>query len=150
MPFKVCPFCDESQSYRFVTESEHMRLIYPKNPAIPFHILVVPKKHIETLDELPEAYFVEFARLLKELVGHVHKQLGKDYLGYNLLSNNGSEAVNQRVKHTHLHVFLRSRQDGIDPITDHAHQDPQDFTPKQREDLQIIKTWYTQSGQNQA
>ena len=72
------------------------------NPEAPVHILIIPKRHIKSVDELEETD--------KELVGHIFlvaKKLAKEHKlenGYRLVSNIGEEG-GQSVKHLHFHLL---------------------------------------------
>lgn len=73
------------------------------NPAAPTHILIVPKKHIDSVNELS----VED----EPLIGHlflIAKQLaaqeGNAEPGYRLVINTGAES-GQTVNHVHLHLL---------------------------------------------
>lgn len=72
------------------------------NPEAPIHILIIPKRHIKSVDELEETD--------KELVGHIFlvaKKLAKENKlenGYRLVSNIGEEG-GQSVKHLHFHLL---------------------------------------------
>ena len=72
------------------------------NPEAPVHILIIPKRHIKSVDELEETD--------KELVGHIFvvaKKLAKENKlenGYRLVSNIGEEG-GQSVKHLHFHLL---------------------------------------------
>ena len=73
------------------------------NPAAPTHILIVPKKHIDSVNELS----VED----EPLIGHlflIAKQLaaqeGIAEPGYRLVINTGAES-GQTVNHVHLHLL---------------------------------------------
>lgn len=72
------------------------------NPEAPVHILIIPKRHIKSVDELKETD--------KELVGHIFlvaKKLAKENKlenGYRLVSNIGEEG-GQSVKHLHFHLL---------------------------------------------
>ena len=72
------------------------------NPEAPVHILIIPKRHIKSVDELEETD--------KELVGHIFlvaKKLAKENKlenGYRLVSNIGEEG-GQSVKHIHFHLL---------------------------------------------
>lgn len=72
------------------------------NPEAPVHILIIPKRHIKSVDELEETD--------KELVGHIFlvaKKLAKKNKlenGYRLVSNIGEEG-GQSVKHLHFHLL---------------------------------------------
>ncbi len=73
------------------------------NPKAPIHILIVPKKHIETIDDLSDAD--------QELVGYmilVAKKLARKLKisdsGYRLVFNVKNHA-GQIVDHIHLHIL---------------------------------------------
>lgn len=72
------------------------------NPEAPVHILIIPKRHIKSVDELEETD--------KELVGRIFlvaKKLAKENKlenGYRLVSNIGEEG-GQSVKHLHFHLL---------------------------------------------
>ena len=73
------------------------------NPAAPTHILIVPNKHIESVDTLEQAdeplmgYLFRVARQLAETEG-INKT------GYRLISNVGPDG-GQTVFHLHLHLI---------------------------------------------
>lgn len=73
------------------------------NPAAPSHALVVPRKHIATLDDANEAD----TALLGQLVWTaraVAGQMGLSQSGYRLVMNTHAGA-GQSVFHIHLHVL---------------------------------------------
>jgi histidine triad (HIT) family protein len=69
----------------------------------PVHVLVMPKQHVASLEEvtqLPESV----ARRLLEVSSVVAQKLGVGHSGYAVRINNGSDA-GQEVFHLHLHVL---------------------------------------------
>jgi histidine triad (HIT) family protein len=70
------------------------------HPTAPVHILVVPKRHIENLDQLDEP---ELAAQLLLAVREVAHQAGVKG-GWKLKVNNGA-AVGQTVPHLHFHIL---------------------------------------------
>lgn len=73
------------------------------NGRAPVHVLVVPKQHVGSLDEvgcLPEGV----AGRLLAVAGEVAGRLGVDESGYAVRINNGPDA-GQEVPHLHLHVL---------------------------------------------
>ncbi len=73
------------------------------NPQAPTHILIVPRKHIASLDELA----AEDGRLIGEmfiLAAKLARQEKVDQTGYRLVLNNGRGA-GQSVFHLHLHLI---------------------------------------------
>ena len=72
------------------------------NPQAPTHILVVPKKHIVSVDAIDEATDAELAACLRavRLIAKQEK-LGN---GYRVVSNCGPDAC-QSVPHLHFHIL---------------------------------------------
>jgi len=79
-------------------------------PAAEGHILVCPKQHYETLDQIPlslsQPLFEAFLRISKA----VTKLPGVK--GYNLLQNN-HPAAGQVVPHAHFHIVPRKEDDHL-------------------------------------
>jgi histidine triad (HIT) family protein len=73
------------------------------NPQAPVHILVIPKRHIETLNELPDDE-PQLASALLQAARHVAAQEGLSERGYRTVINCGSDA-GQAVYHLHLHIL---------------------------------------------
>ncbi len=73
------------------------------NPGAPSHILIIPKKHISSLNEVTNKDSEIIAHIFivaKELV----KKLGIDETGYRIVSNCGEEG-GQTVPHIHFHIL---------------------------------------------
>lgn len=73
------------------------------NPKAPTHILIVPKKHIPTINDLSE----EDAQLISKMI-YTAKSLAQDknidQSGYRLIFN-VRENAGQEVNHIHLHLI---------------------------------------------
>ena len=85
-----------------VYEDDKILCFHDIDPQAPVHVLIVPKKHIASLDELQE----EDAELISYLmlkVKDIAAQLGLAD-GYRVVINNGEDAL-QTVKHLHLHIL---------------------------------------------
>jgi diadenosine tetraphosphate (Ap4A) HIT family hydrolase len=141
-PSKPCPFCDPAQAYRYIVEGNNFRVMYPKNPEGAYHVLITPKQHIATIDDIPSGYFEELGQTIKLLSKTAKQHLGEKYAGFNILSNNGGPLVNQQVMHCHVHVFLRTSDDKPLRLSDH-HQPIHDFTPTELEHLAELQSWFT-------
>jgi histidine triad (HIT) family protein len=79
-------------------------VVFPDiNPAAPIHLLVVPFKHIPSLNQLTAAD----APLVGKMVAaatKIAKDKGLAEKGYRLIINNGADA-GQVVQHLHLHIL---------------------------------------------
>lgn len=85
-----------------VYEDENIIAFHDIAPQAPVHILIVPKKRVERLQELTEKDF----SILSDVV-QVAQELAKKFdilEGYRLLTNNGALA-GQTVFHLHFHLL---------------------------------------------
>jgi len=74
------------------------------------HVLLIPKTHAETLDELSSEQAGRMLRSLPALVKAVKAATGCQ--GVNVLQNNG-RAAHQEVMHVHFHVIPRNEGDAF-------------------------------------
>lgn len=77
-------------------------------PDTPGHTLIVPKKHYECLDDIPEDVLNHIMNVSKILKKKIEQKLDCD--GFTLIQNNG---VVQQIKHFHLHLkpFYTNKKD---------------------------------------
>ena len=73
------------------------------------HVLVLPKLHFETLDELPPSLFNPLMSAVVRMTRAVRRCFAPD--GINVWQSNGIGAA-QEVRHIHFHVFPRKVGDG--------------------------------------
>lgn len=89
-----------------VYEDDQLICFHDADPQAPVHVLIIPKKHIPSLDEVTEED--------KELLGTIMlkvKDLAKDLgleNGYRLVSNCGEDGF-QTVQHLHFHLLGRRK-----------------------------------------
>lgn len=97
-----CIFCkiiNGDFNTEFVYENEYVAVFNDINPKAPVHLLVVPKVHVASLNEL------EDKALMGELLSAVKETTKKIGLkSYKTLINTGKEA-GQEVFHLHLHIL---------------------------------------------
>ncbi len=97
-----CIFCKIANGEipsQFVYESDNVVVFNDINPQAPVHMLVVPKVHVESLNEL------EDKNLMAELFKAVKKSTKKlNIKDYRTVINTGKEA-GQEVFHLHIHVM---------------------------------------------
>jgi len=72
-------------------------------PVAPLHVLIIPKKHISTINDL-ETSDAETMGNLFLAAKTIAKQEGYDEAGYRTVMNCG-EAAGQTVFHVHLHLL---------------------------------------------
>ena len=73
------------------------------NPVAPIHILVIPKKHIETLVHLKEED-EKIVGKIYTIINKIAKQEGIDETGFRVIVNCGEDG-GQEVKHLHFHLL---------------------------------------------
>lgn len=86
-----------------IYESENVLAFRDINPVAPEHILIIPKKHIENIEDISVEDSSELAELFfaaREI--SMEKTLHDK--GYRLILNNG-KAAGQEVFHIHLHLI---------------------------------------------
>jgi histidine triad (HIT) family protein len=99
-----CVFCKiirKEIPSNVVYEDDYAIAFYDIHPAAPTHVLIVPKTHIETVEEIPAGDYMVSA--LTERAIHVAKLLNIRE-GYRLVINNGDNG-GQTVYHLHLHLL---------------------------------------------
>jgi histidine triad (HIT) family protein len=73
------------------------------NPAMPTHVLVIPREHIESADTIQAEHAAVLAEMF-DTAQRVAQSEGVAGNGYRLVFNVGRDALNS-VPHLHLHVF---------------------------------------------
>ncbi len=84
-----------------VYEDEKVLAFKDINPKAPVHILVIPKAHAATLNDLKDN---ELAGFLLQAVAKIAKQEGIAESGYRTIINCNSDG-GQEVYHLHLHLL---------------------------------------------
>ena len=89
-----------------VYEDDKIMVFHDVDPQAPVHVLIIPKKHIDSLDTVQE----EDADLLAYImlkVKDIAAELGLEN-GYRLVNNCGEDGL-QTVKHLHFHLLGKRR-----------------------------------------
>ena len=101
-----CIFCKiikREVEAKIVYEDDDILCFTDINPQAPFHGLIIPKKHIPTINDAKE----QEAELLGKLLlaaAKVAKQEGFDVSGYRAVFNTNKDA-GQVVWHIHMHLL---------------------------------------------
>ena len=75
-------------------------------PQAPVHFLIVPKKHMESLDDTTDEDAALLAHIMLK-IKDIAKELGLEN-GYRVVINTGEDGM-QSVKHLHVHVLGKRR-----------------------------------------
>jgi histidine triad (HIT) family protein len=100
-----CIFCSIANGKipaRKVLENEDVIAFHDLNPAAPTHVLVIPRKHVATLDDATESDSVLLGKMLLG-ASEVAQSAGLA-TGYRVVMNVQAGA-GQSVFHIHLHVL---------------------------------------------
>jgi histidine triad (HIT) family protein len=106
-----CVFCDiiaHTLPASIVFEDEHSVAFLDSYPLFPGHVLLCPRRHYETLVDLPERLngtMLTNTQLLARAV-----EAAVDAEGTFIAVNNH---VSQTVPHLHIHIVPRRRRDGL-------------------------------------
>ncbi|HOK35495.1 MAG TPA: HIT domain-containing protein [Candidatus Pacearchaeota archaeon] len=100
-----CLFCNIANGKtdtEILFENENVSVFKDINPKAPIHLLIVPKKHIESLDDIKEEDWEIFLDLFKTARLMAQEYNTQD--GYRLHFNLGKKA-GQEIDHLHLHLL---------------------------------------------
>lgn len=116
---------------QLVYENEMMYVVYPMKPRVFGHLMIVPKRHVKLYSDISNEEAIAFKDTMHYILSRFTES--KQAIGFNLLSNNGSEEVDQHVSHVHMHMFVRFLSD-INPFKVLSKQIPrEELTPEEWE-----------------
>lgn len=85
-----------------VYENDYVYAFRDIQPQAPVHVLIVPKEHISSIDEVTPANS-DIVRHVAEAIPEVAKTLGLEN-GYRVITNVGENGC-QSVRHLHFHLL---------------------------------------------
>lgn len=100
-----CIFCmiaNKQIPSQCLYEDDKVMAFKDVNPQAPVHVLVIPKEHYVSVDDINEENSGIVARCF-EVIAKLAKELGVQG-GYRVISNCG-ESAGQTVKHLHFHIL---------------------------------------------
>jgi histidine triad (HIT) family protein len=106
-----CPFCAIARGAQpdyVVAQDEHTVTFLDHRPLFPGHCLVVPRRHIEVLPDLPDELLAPLLAATRLAARAVEAGLAAQ--GTFIAMNN---RVSQSVPHLHAHVVPRTKGDGL-------------------------------------
>jgi histidine triad (HIT) family protein len=107
----TCTFCQIANGElpaHIVHRDEDVIAFLDRAPLLPGHVLVMPKRHVETLDDMPDDLLVPVFGAVRRTSIAVQKAFGSE--GSFVATNT---RVSQSVSHVHVHVVPRNKGDGL-------------------------------------
>jgi len=101
----TCIFCQilaRELPGEILYEDEDLGVINDINPEAPVHLLIIPKRHFDSLNSLDEKTAQIGAKML--LAAKKMAEAQGIQSGYKVLINNGRE-VGQEIHHLHMHLM---------------------------------------------
>ena len=114
----MCLFCkiiSKEIPSDIVYEDENIIAFNDIDPMAPVHVLIIPKKHIESINDLEKKDAVLMGEMIL-VAKNIAKELQISENGYKLLFRTG-EHGGQEVPHIHLHLVGGAKlREGIEPV----------------------------------
>lgn len=101
-----CVFCriiKKEITAKIIFEDDDLLAFHDISPIAPVHIIIIPKKHLSTINEISQEDEILMGRLIfraKELAAEIGISEG----GYKLLFRTGKDG-GQEIEHIHLHLI---------------------------------------------
>ena len=110
---KDCIFCkiiNKDLPTRTIYEDEDIQVIMNTNPITDGHLLILPKKHYENIFDIKEEIIAHSIKVLREKIYPLIKEK-LNCEGLTICENN---FLGQEIKHFHIHVIPRYKNDNVD------------------------------------
>lgn len=107
----MCVFCDiieRKAEGHIVYETENIMAFLDIEPINEGHILIVPKMHVKSIEQIPLPIVTEIMELIQKIVVAYRELYQMD--GYSMKQNGGEFCD---FGHAHFHVFPRYTDDGF-------------------------------------
>ena len=101
-----CIFCkivDKKIPAKIVYEDDEVLAFEDLHPQAPVHVLIIPKEHVASLNDLPEGRGDLVASALIK-ARKIAQRLGVDQSGYRIVLNTAKDS-GQEVFHIHFHLL---------------------------------------------
>ena len=107
-PCTFCQIANGELPAHIVHRDEHTIAFLDRAPLLHGHVLVMPLRHVETLDDLPDDLLAPVFATVRSTSVAVQKALRAE--GSFVATNT---RVSQSVPHLHVHVVPRNKGDGL-------------------------------------
>ncbi|HOM77894.1 MAG TPA: HIT family protein [bacterium] len=122
-----CPFCDLKEKY-VISQTEDVVLTVNLFPYIDGHLMVIPKKHIEKMEDFLKKDWQDCRELIS--LGIATLKEGLQVQDVNVLYREGTKNSGSSLKHLHIHLLpiKKGFMKGDTPGFGYKYQDL-DFSP---------------------
>ena len=106
-----CPFCsiiNRQKKAHIVLDSENVVTLLDIDPINEGHVLIIPKQHESSIDQIPTPVLNEVFETAQKIVAALKRAYPSD--GYSIMQNGGDCCD---FGHLHVHVFPRYKNDGF-------------------------------------
>ncbi len=104
-----CKIANKEIDSKIVYEDEFSVAFLDINPSQKGHLLVIPKKHYQNLNEIPEEEITKLFETVKKMTILLEEKLNVS--SFNIGWNHGKDA-GQVINHLHIHIIPRYPNDG--------------------------------------
>jgi len=120
------PFCDpESIATQVYYETKYTYALYNLYPVIKGHTLIIPKRHVRSLNELTDAEAADLMKTIRYVAPKLLKAYNADD-SYNLVAQIGQYS-GRSIEHLHIHIIPRNKYDMYRDYNDRLYADLRKF-----------------------
>ncbi|MCX8200321.1 MAG: HIT family protein [Candidatus Micrarchaeota archaeon] len=106
-----CPFCNNTDVV--IASNRYAYVIHDKHPYVEGHLLVIPKKHFESIMEMDTKTLCSTMALVKKMEKRLVERLGVSGI---TIRQNWAPFLNEShlvVRHVHFHIIPRAPNDNL-------------------------------------
>lgn len=109
-----CPFCEiiSNRNREWIHSSNHFVAIRDQYPVSEGHTLIIPRRHLRHLGDLPVEWGDEWLEFIRTLRGRLKEQFNPDGMNFGV---NEEKAGGQTIDHLHVHLIPRYEGDVSNP-----------------------------------
>ena len=105
-PCVFCGIANNDSPVSSVYEDDCVMAFLDNRPASDGHTLIIPKKHFETIYDIPDEEIVHLFKIVKKVAVAVKETVNPE--GLTVIQRNG-KAAGQHIMHLHVHVIPRHK-----------------------------------------
>jgi len=107
-----CPFCNDTVREAVFAQSDNFLALYNIAPIFPGHSLIIPGKHIESIQNLSDEQLSEMIIFSRKVTDGLLQVFKAESFNWSLQEK---ESAGQTIAHLHWHIVLRFPGDMPNP-----------------------------------